>query len=99
MEALKNLLDQYVSLVNSGDAGSWDPETEAVVVAARKALAAIPAGYAVVPLEPTDAAYKAFWAGSYYGDGAWSDGRGREWWGEREMWRNDFRNAILAEKL
>lgn len=37
-EALKALLKHYVSLVNSGDAGHWDPETEEVVMQARAAL-------------------------------------------------------------
>lgn len=37
-EALVNLLDHYVALVNSGDAGNWNPEEELCVKAARKAL-------------------------------------------------------------
>lgn len=32
-------LERYVALVNSGDAGNWNPETEAHVVALRQALA------------------------------------------------------------
>jgi len=38
-EALAGLLEHYLSLVNSGDAGFWDPEKEAQVIAARAALA------------------------------------------------------------
>lgn len=36
--ALENLLDHYISLVESGDAGNWDPEKEKQVIDARKAL-------------------------------------------------------------
>ena len=39
-QALQDLLDHYVSLVNSGDAGNWDPEEEPKVIAARAALSA-----------------------------------------------------------
>lgn len=38
--ALEGLLDHYVTLVNSGDAGNWDPEDEDHVKAARAALKA-----------------------------------------------------------
>lgn len=38
-EALDQLLDLYVSLAVSGDAGSWDAEKEAEVKDARAALA------------------------------------------------------------
>jgi hypothetical protein len=41
-EALQALLDHYLSLVNSGDAGNWDPEAEEVVIAARAALTGPP---------------------------------------------------------
>ena len=37
--ALLGLLNRYVDLINSGDAGSWNPEEEEVVIAARRALA------------------------------------------------------------
>jgi hypothetical protein len=37
-QAARKLLDHYVALVNSGDAGNWDPETEPVVAALRAAL-------------------------------------------------------------
>lgn len=39
VEALQGLLSRYVGLVNSGDAGDWDCETEDEVIAARAALA------------------------------------------------------------
>lgn len=39
LEALKGLLERYVGLVNSGDAGFWDPETEQEVATARAAIA------------------------------------------------------------
>jgi len=39
LEALKDLLDHYTSLVNSGDAGNWDAENEGEVIAARAAIA------------------------------------------------------------
>jgi hypothetical protein len=42
--ALQGLLDHYVGLVNSGDAGNWDPETEPVVIEARRCLPATPEG-------------------------------------------------------
>lgn len=37
--ALRVMLHRYVSLVNCGDCGHWDPETEPEVIAARAALA------------------------------------------------------------
>lgn len=39
LAALQTLLNDYVELVNSGDAGFWDPEEEAQVKAARAAIA------------------------------------------------------------
>lgn len=39
-EALKNLLDRYVGLVESGDCGSWDPGQETAVKAAHAVLKA-----------------------------------------------------------
>jgi hypothetical protein len=36
--ALRVMLERFVGLVASGDAGSWDPESEPEVVAARAAL-------------------------------------------------------------
>lgn len=36
--ALEALLKHYVDLANSGDAGSWDPEDEEVVINARQML-------------------------------------------------------------
>jgi len=38
-EVLQRLLDKYVSLVNCGDCGNWDPETEQEVIDARVELA------------------------------------------------------------
>jgi hypothetical protein len=38
-EALRGLLNLYVELVNSGDAGHWDAEKVPEVIAARYALA------------------------------------------------------------
>lgn len=38
LEALQMFLSEYVSLVNSGDAGFWDAETEPKVKAARAAI-------------------------------------------------------------
>jgi hypothetical protein len=37
-DALVDLLHNYISLVNSGDCGHWDPEKEPVVINARKAI-------------------------------------------------------------
>jgi hypothetical protein len=37
-ETLKRTLDSYVSLVNSGDCGFWNPENEEQVKVARQAL-------------------------------------------------------------
>lgn len=37
-QALKNLLEMYVQLANSGDCGNWDPEQEEEVIEARNAL-------------------------------------------------------------
>lgn len=37
-EALTGVVDLYVELVNSGDAGFWDPEDVSAIVAARAAL-------------------------------------------------------------
>jgi hypothetical protein len=41
-EALTGLLNRYVEMVNSGDCGHWNPEEEAPVQLARKALGALP---------------------------------------------------------
>ncbi len=41
VKALKSMLERYVSLVNSGDAGNWDPEGEPEVAQSRAALRAI----------------------------------------------------------
>lgn len=38
-EALKTFVAEYVDLVESGDAGFWDPEKETKVIAARAAIA------------------------------------------------------------
>lgn len=40
-KALADLLNMYVGLVNSGDAGNWDPETEPEIIQSRAALIAI----------------------------------------------------------
>ncbi|WP_458763622.1 hypothetical protein [Cupriavidus basilensis] len=39
LTALRGLVDHYVTLINSGDCGNWDPETEPQVIAARAAIA------------------------------------------------------------
>lgn len=38
LEALTEMLERYVSLVNSGDAGKWNPEDEPQVQQARAAI-------------------------------------------------------------
>ncbi len=37
-EALYELVSMYVRMINSGDCGSWDPETDTEVINARAAL-------------------------------------------------------------
>jgi len=37
-DALQRFLDMYISCVNSGDWGDWDPETDSEVIQARRAL-------------------------------------------------------------
>lgn len=63
-QALANLLDRYVGLVNCGDCGFWNPETEPEVIAARAALAR-PARQ---PIEtaPRDGTFIMLWAPSGY---------------------------------
>lgn len=39
--ALRNITERYCDLVNSGDAGHWNPEKEKEVIAARKAMETI----------------------------------------------------------
>jgi hypothetical protein len=39
LAALKDMAVRYTALVNCGDCGNWDPETEPQVVAAREAIA------------------------------------------------------------
>jgi hypothetical protein len=39
LEALNAMINHYTSLINSGDAGNWDPEEESEVIAARAAIA------------------------------------------------------------
>ncbi len=41
-EALVGMVETYTSLINSGDAGHWDPEKDEPVIAARSALTALP---------------------------------------------------------
>lgn len=38
---LVNMVDRYTALVNSGDCGNWNPETEDDVIAARRAIAEV----------------------------------------------------------
>lgn len=38
LAALERLLGRYIGLVNCGDCGNWDPETEDEVIAARAAI-------------------------------------------------------------
>jgi hypothetical protein len=38
IEAASDMLEHYRSLVHSGDAGSWDPDTEEVVIKLRQAI-------------------------------------------------------------
>lgn len=38
LKALEGMLDRYTGLVNCGDCGSWDPESEVEVIDARKAI-------------------------------------------------------------
>jgi hypothetical protein len=38
LEALRDMLDRYVGLVVSGDAGNWDAEQEPEVIASRAAI-------------------------------------------------------------
>lgn len=40
LPVLDALLEHYVQLINSGDAGFWNPEEEPVVIDARRVLAA-----------------------------------------------------------
>jgi hypothetical protein len=35
LTTLKLFVETYVGLVNSGDCGNWDPETDAIVMVAR----------------------------------------------------------------
>lgn len=37
-EALDDLVNRYAGMINSGDCGFWDPETETEVIKARAAL-------------------------------------------------------------
>jgi hypothetical protein len=39
LDALKGVTEHYAELINSGDAGNWDPEQEAVIIKARAAVA------------------------------------------------------------
>lgn len=41
LEALESLIIKYVRLVNSGDAGFWNPEDDKEVIAARAAIAKV----------------------------------------------------------
>jgi hypothetical protein len=40
LAALETFVAEYVRMIRSGDCGSWDPETEDKVIAARAAIAA-----------------------------------------------------------
>lgn len=39
LEALEAMADYYVQLVNTGDAGQWNPEEDDVVIKSRAAIA------------------------------------------------------------
>jgi hypothetical protein len=39
LAALRTFTERYVVMINSGDCGNWDPETETEVIAARAAIA------------------------------------------------------------
>jgi hypothetical protein len=39
LATLKAFVERYTQLVNCGDCGNWDPETDAEVIAARTAIA------------------------------------------------------------
>lgn len=39
LEALERFVENYVDMVNSGDCGNWNPETEVKVINARAAIA------------------------------------------------------------
>ena len=53
--ALEGVLNRYVGLVESGDAGNWNAETEPEVIEARAALSEAKAGgWVAVPVEMTD---------------------------------------------
>lgn len=41
LAALQGMTERYTALVNCGDCGNWDPESEAVVIAARAVIAAV----------------------------------------------------------
>ena len=38
LDALMGLTEMYVEMVDSGDCGNWDPETDNEVIAAREAI-------------------------------------------------------------
>ncbi len=40
-EALTEITGMYCDLINSGDCGNWDPETDSEVIKSRKALKGI----------------------------------------------------------
>lgn len=64
-EALVGMVDMYIDLVNSGDAGNWDPEKDKEVIAARLALSRHPTpDKAVEPLAVL--AEKHNWPFVYY---------------------------------
>ncbi|MFM6996942.1 MAG: hypothetical protein ACKOXL_07605, partial [Limnohabitans sp.] len=59
-EALEAILDHYVNLANSGDAGFWNPEEEPEVIGVRAALAALSASQAHADLLKLEALADAY---------------------------------------
>ncbi len=41
VSALRKMINHYTGLVNSGDAGNWNPETEPQIIEARETLSAL----------------------------------------------------------
>ena len=40
LEALEDITEMYCAMINSGDCGNWNPETDKEVIKARAAIAA-----------------------------------------------------------
>jgi len=101
IQALQGLLDKYTMLVNSGDAGNWDPEEEPEVIAAHAALSATQPAQAAQSAAASEA-FSAMAAGVPV-DAGWVKAQAAQGAGEVVAWAlmdgDDVKNLIGRKRV